>query len=75
MTVMLLVPWPDATVAPVGTVHVYVDPAVEVTLYVTPVALHAGVVLPVITEVAGSALILMVPLAVIAPHPPVNVTV
>jgi hypothetical protein len=72
---MLFVPWPVATVAPAGTVHVYVDPAVDVTLYDTPVALHAGVALPVITEVDGSALTLMVPLAVMTPHPPVNVTV
>jgi hypothetical protein len=38
-------------------------------------ALHAGVELPVITEVTGSALTFIVPLAVTAPHPPVNVTV
>ena len=72
LTVMLFVPWPVATVAPSGTVHVYVDPVVDVTLYGTPVALHAGVALPVITEVTGSALTLMVPVALTLPHPPVR---
>jgi hypothetical protein len=75
LTVMLDVPCPVAIVAPSGTVHVYVDPAVDVILYETPVALHAGVALPVITEVTGRALTLMVPVAVTVPHPSVNVTV
>jgi hypothetical protein len=34
---------PEVMVAPVGTLHVYVDPVIGVTLYTIPVALQAGV--------------------------------
>jgi hypothetical protein len=59
LTVMLLLLGPvapDVIVDPEGTVHVYVDPEVSVTLYTIPVALQAGVCVPLIAEVTGNGL-------------------
>ena len=52
-TVMALLPCPETMVAPIGTVHVKVDPVEPVTEYVAPFKLRHVLVGPEIVEVAG----------------------
>jgi hypothetical protein len=62
LTVMVLFSGPvapDTIVAPSGTIHVYVEPGVRVTLYTIPVASQAGLELPDMAGVEGRSLIVI----------------
>jgi hypothetical protein len=76
LTVIIFVPCPDVILDPAGTVQLYVSPIVLVTEYVIPVAFGHTETGPVIAEVIGVELAVIVnELGVPIPHEVDSLTV